>query len=288
MTPEERERYGLDGAIAVRRCSGIPTSFVRTGNDTGWRDGVRHVICLQDGLPESRMELILRHEKAHIEQRHPFLKGLLTVMLCLNWFNPVVWLAYRITCRDMELACDEAVMEQLTPSERREYAKTLVDLATGKHMWGGITTFGECDASIRVRRLVNWRPRKLGERHLTDVLVLLLIVFLFCGNSGRADRTPVVSEEQSSHLQTQWETFLHGPDFEADLRDVFGADTAIAQLWESKENTVLRRKVFVLTTDGEWLLCSYNFRADGGHDSSGMSEGYDLDAEDLKDYVRVK
>lgn len=288
MSVEEKEKYGLDSTVAVRRCKGLDTSFVREGNDTGWRDGVNHVICLQDDLPEERMKLVLRHEKEHIEQKHPFLKALLTIMLYLNWWNPVVWLAYRITCRDMELACDEAVMEQLAGPERREYARTLVDLAYGKHMWGGITTFGECDAAIRVRRLANWKERKAGERHLTDLLVLVLILFFFCGNSGSVDRAPVVSDEQTKQLQAEWEMFIYGPAFVADLRDVFGEDTRIAEMWESQENTVLERIVFVKTTDGEWLRCSYRFHEDGSHAGSGMSGGYLVDEEDLEEYIRIQ
>lgn len=122
--------FGLDPkTVAVRLCDGLPTSFVRRGHDTGAGDGVQHVICLQRELPPERMGLVLRHEGEHIKMRHPWWKMANAISMALFWWSPLHWAAYRLTNRDMELACDRAVLNRLEPEGRREYARMLTELA---------------------------------------------------------------------------------------------------------------------------------------------------------------
>lgn len=124
--------FGLDPkTVAVRLCGDLSTSFVRRGHDTGAGDGVRHVICLQKELPPERMGLVLRHEGEHIKMRHPWWKMANAISMGLFWWSPLHWAAYRLTNRDMELACDQAVLDTLEPEGRREYARMLTELAAG-------------------------------------------------------------------------------------------------------------------------------------------------------------
>ena len=167
--------------IAVCLCPGLPTSFVYNGHYTGWNDGIRYVICLQRELPPERLALVLRHELTHIRHRHLSFKTVLSIMVCCTAWNPIFWLACRLTCRDMELACDQAVMDGLDERGRREYARTLVELASGRHLWGGVTCFGECDAALRVRRAAAWRPERRPQAVLSLLLALGLGLFLYCG-----------------------------------------------------------------------------------------------------------
>ena len=73
--------------------------------------------------------LVLAHELAHIRRKDCLRKLLLTVCLCLYWWNPLVWLMLRCANRDMELACDEAVLCALGPECRKAYALTLIEMA---------------------------------------------------------------------------------------------------------------------------------------------------------------
>ena len=136
MDRETMAKYGItEKDVAVRLCEGLPASFVRLGRDTGWGDKVRYVICLQKELPQEWMRLVLLHEMKHIELHHAWYKSIIVIGLtALYRWNPIMWLAYRLTCRDMELACDEAVLEELEPMERRDYARTLVELGSGRHL----------------------------------------------------------------------------------------------------------------------------------------------------------
>ena len=182
LPPESVAEFGLDPkTVAVRLCDGLPTSFVRRGHDTGAGDGVQHVICLQRELPPERMGLVLRHEGEHIKMRHPWWKMANAISMALFWWSPLHWAAYRLTNRDMELACDQAVLDTLEPEGRREYARMLTELAAGRHLWGSVSAFGECDAAIRIRRAAAWRPKPEWRRGLSLILSLLLILFLFTG-----------------------------------------------------------------------------------------------------------
>ena len=179
---ETLKEYDADWTgIAVCLCPGLPTSFVYKGHYTGWNDGIRYVICLQRELPPERLALVLRHELTHIRHRHLSFKTVLSIMVCCTAWNPIFWLACRLTCRDMELACDQAVMDGLDERGRREYARTLVELASGRHLWGGVTCFGECDAALRVRRAAAWRPERRPQAVLSLLLALGLGLFLYCG-----------------------------------------------------------------------------------------------------------
>ena len=179
---EALKEYDADWTgIAVCLCPGLPTSFVYNGHYTGWNDGIRYVICLQRELPPERLALVLRHELTHIRCRHLFFKAFMSLVLAMAAWNPVLWLACRLTCRDMELACAQAVMDGLDERGRREYARTLVELASGRHLWGGVTCFGECDAALRVRRAAAWRPERRPQAVLSLLLALGLGLFLYCG-----------------------------------------------------------------------------------------------------------
>ena len=139
------------------------------------------MICLQRELPPERMGLVLRHEGEHIKMHHPWWKMTNAISMALFWWSPLHWAAYRLTNRDMELACDRAVLNQLEPEGRREYARMLTELAAGRHLWGSVSAFGECDAAIRIRRAAAWKPEKEWKKTLSLVLSVLLILFFFTG-----------------------------------------------------------------------------------------------------------
>lgn len=203
----ERGSLGVDWPekVAVRLCRGLPTSYVRSAFGEEAQDGFRYVICLQAELPRDRLELVLRHELAHIRLKHSWIKTYLSYGILMCWWNPMIWLSYRLTCRDMELACDQQVLSKLDQSGRREYAKVLVDLGSGRHMWDAPLSFGECDAAVRVRRAVAWRPGCLWAKALTWGLTALLTLFLFTGGPNQL--------RLEDDLITAWQREIAAEDF---------------------------------------------------------------------------
>ena len=92
---------------------------------------LRPTVLLPDDLPAGteRYRLVLAHELAHVRRRDCLRKCLLTVCLCANWWNPLVWAMLVLANRDMELACDEAVLCALGTDCKKAYALTLLDMA---------------------------------------------------------------------------------------------------------------------------------------------------------------
>ena len=168
-----------DRETAVRLCRGLPTSFVYQGGEK--INGERYdMIYLQAELSPQRRELVLRHEWNHLRMRHSWMKSWANFVLVLWWWNPILWAAYYYFCRDMELACDEKTLRDLEKGEqRKQYAQTLVELASGKMLWGEPLAFGECGAVARVKAAIAWhKPQwwvKLGKR-CAFVLVFLFFV----------------------------------------------------------------------------------------------------------------
>lgn len=278
-------KYGLaDGRIAIRLCDNLPTSFVRQGHDTGRKDGVRHVICLQRELPQEQMRLVLLHEKEHIEQRHVWLKGWMSAALGLFWWNPILWLAHRLTCRDMELACDEAVMAKLDERDRRDYARTLVDLGAGRHMWGNFTSFGECDAALRVKNIVDWKPEEQWKTVLSWGLTMFLFLFFYCGGwSGvRAER------------DAAWDSFITGEAVHENVEDIIRRGPEgdyevrnVQEVWVREDNSILEwgyKTVRILDDRGTWHLMSFDW---SGHDWYWHSHTI-VDNPNVEGYTRVQ
>ena len=119
-------------------------------------------IYLPEGLGEKEQTYILLHEQAHIRRGDPLLKVLAWFSLCLHWFNPLVWLAFTLACRDMEMSCDEAVLKKLGGEIRAEYAASLLSLATGRRIIAGAPlAFGEGDPKGRIKNLAKWKKPAL-------------------------------------------------------------------------------------------------------------------------------
>ena len=241
--------YGLEESdVAVRLCESLPTSFVRRGHDTGRKDGIRYVICLQKELPPEQMRLVLLHEAEHIRLNHPYFKAIAVMGLTLLfWWNPILWLACRLTCRDMELACDQAVLKKLEPAERRDYARTLVELGSGRHMWGSVTSFGECDAALRVRRAARWKPVREELEALSLLLASVLFVFFFCGG-------PVYQSWKPAYEPPRWPEYLEsGAWMDQVAQKLEQPDWQPKEVWSKRPEALV-----VLDETGQWYSISFS------------------------------
>ena len=86
--------------------------------------------------PSSAMQHMLLHEYLHLKYMHPFLQVVVISILCINWFNPIIWVWYHYMSRDMEIACDRHVLDLLGQSEREPYALNLIYMAKSQSQEG--------------------------------------------------------------------------------------------------------------------------------------------------------
>ena len=115
-------------------------------------------IYLPSSLAEKEINYILLHEEQHIRRKDHILKPLALLALCLHWFNPLVWIAFFLASRDMEMSCDEAVLRKLSDAERNDYMESLLQLATGKKLFSSLSiAFGEGDTRNRIHNAIKWK-----------------------------------------------------------------------------------------------------------------------------------
>lgn len=138
----------------VWQCAGIGTPFVL---------GLLNPhIYLPVGLPEKDLPFVLAHERAHIKRKDPWLKFLGFLLLSLYWFNPLLWAAYALLCRDIELACDEAVLRSEGTEIKKAYSEALLHCGMDrKHAVAGPVAFGENGIRQRIKSILRYKKPAL-------------------------------------------------------------------------------------------------------------------------------
>ena len=155
-------------------------------------------IYLPNNLGEQEQEYIILHEQYHIRRLDHVIKTLAFLALTIHWFNPLVWIAFVLACKDMEMSCDEAVIRKLGENVRADYSASLLTLATGHRIIAGTPlAFGEGDTKGRIKNLAKWKKPAIW------VLVLTIIICLVLGVCLLTDRV----SRQNQHVGT---TFYYG------------------------------------------------------------------------------
>ena len=133
-------------------------------------------IYLPSSTPMMERRFIVAHERHHIRRGDPLWKLLGYAALCIHWFNPLVWLAFCLAGKDMEMSCDEAVIKRLGEHIRADYSQALLRLATHKRIVSGMPlAFGEGDTKGRVRNMAKWKKPKVWVSALCAALCLVIL-----------------------------------------------------------------------------------------------------------------
>ena len=115
-------------------------------------------IYIPSGTDEAQLPHIIAHENAHLKRRDHWWKPLGFLVLAIHWFNPLVWLAYILLCRDIELACDEKVIRELNQGESIAYSEALLSCSVNRKMVMVCPlAFGEVGVKERVKRVLNYK-----------------------------------------------------------------------------------------------------------------------------------
>ena len=115
-------------------------------------------IYLPFSMNEQDMEHVVAHEQAHICRKDHWWKPLGFLLLTIYWFNSLMWLAYVLLCRDIELACDEKVIKELDNEQRADYTQALVACSVNRRMIAACPlAFGEVGVKERVKSVMNYK-----------------------------------------------------------------------------------------------------------------------------------
>jgi len=119
---------------------------------------IRPRIYLPTGLSEEEYSCVLAHEKMHLKRKDHWWKPVGFVLLSVYWFNPLMWIAYMLLCRDIEMACDERVIKTMDKQEKKSYSEAL--LSCSVHRRTIIVcplAFGEVGVKSRIKSLLNYK-----------------------------------------------------------------------------------------------------------------------------------
>ena len=151
---------------------------------------VHPVIYLSSGLdPESR-NVVLCHERVHLQRRDYLFKPAALLICCVHWFNPLVWLAFYLMNMDCEMSCDEKVVKLLGEESKKIYSYTLLEEVSGgewKRYRGGsicaLLSFGEDHVKNRIRHVLDYRKPPFWVMIGAAAVIVVLAVCL-CSNPG--------------------------------------------------------------------------------------------------------
>lgn len=139
---------------------------------------LRPRIYLPDSLQGAARQAVLLHEQTHIRRGDPLTKPLFYAAVCLHWFNPLAWLAFRGFECDMEAACDEAAVQGRPLPERNAYCETLLQFAVQGQRVPGSLTFGQGSVKGRIVHLLHYR--RLGAGALAVCIAVVGLCFAAC------------------------------------------------------------------------------------------------------------
>ncbi len=145
-------------------------------------------IYLPAGLTEENRSYVLMHERQHIRRGDPVWKLLALLALSLHWFNPLCWLAFHLAERDMEMSCDEAVLNTLEHDARVDYSTLLLELASGQKFAAAALPFGEKTPEKRIKNILRWKRPATSVLLLCAVLATVVVVLLAVNPGGTQDR----------------------------------------------------------------------------------------------------
>lgn len=158
-------------------------------------------IYLPRNLTEQEQEYIILHERTHIMRGDHVSRLLFFLALAIHWFNPLAWVAFYLSEKDMEMSCDETVLKAMDEDIRAAYATSLLTLAIGRRRFAGIPlAFGESDTKARVKNIMRYRKPAIGVAVVAALVVGLLVVAL---GSNPTEQEAALTDEVIKDKETQ-------------------------------------------------------------------------------------
>ena len=143
---------------------------------------VKPNIYLPMHMDEGTAAYVIAHERAHLARRDHWWKVLRYLVLALHWFNPLVWVAYILFCRDIELACDEKVVKGLDGAARADYSQALLSCAApGRAVAACPLAFGEGNIKTRVKSALHYKKPAFWVA-AAAVLAVVIVAVCFLTN----------------------------------------------------------------------------------------------------------
>ncbi len=159
-------RVGSYRQIPVLEAGGLETPFVL--------GIINPSVYLPQGMEEWEVRQCLAHEYTHIRRKDYLVKQFAFLLLCVYWFQPLLWLAFHLMSKDMEMSCDESALRGANLEERKAYSNALLRLSSsGRQPFASPLAFGEHSISSRIKNILRFRKPAVGSFTLCSLLLVI-------------------------------------------------------------------------------------------------------------------
>ena len=171
-------------------CEGLETAFV-----LGF---LKPKIYIPAGINDNTRQQILAHERTHLDKGDHWIKLIGFLALVLHWFNPLVWVSYILLCKDIEMACDQRVVQFMDLPERKAYSAALLDCSTHKvHYAACPVAFGEVSVKYRIKSVLSYKKPAFWIS-LLGVMAIAFVAVCLGTNPVEKQEDPEAALVQSS------------------------------------------------------------------------------------------
>ena len=185
------------------------------------------------GLNEIELFMTLNHERAHLARRDHLLKPLGFIITAVYWFNPLVWLAYILLCKDIELACDEKVIKKIGYDKKKDYSQTLLNLSIPrKYISACPVAFGEGGINERIKNVLKMKKSK---KIVITAAVALCAILAVCFLTYPRDRKTTLPEPAKTQVSENTEEVTKAEEDSTD-KEVKN-NTQVGETGDEKNNT---------------------------------------------------
>lgn len=189
-----RVRVSMPAGEGVYLCDHISSPFIL--------GLIRPKIYMPSDLPKEKWDSILAHERAHLARRDHWWKPLGFLLLTVFWFHPLLWLAYILLCRDVELACDEKVIRTLSPEEKQAYSETLLECSMPrKWITACPLAFGETGVKQRIKAVLHYKKPTLWIIIAALIVCSVLAVCFLTEPAEQSDEPAIITEDDVANKQ---------------------------------------------------------------------------------------
>lgn len=238
----------------------------------------RPVIYLPSGMDAEEKCYVLAHEDCHRRRKDHLVKIWIYVVTILHWFNPFVWLAYSLCCKDMEISCDEAVLAKSKKNIRKEYAASLLKYAAKQNGYAMTPlTFGEPSVKSRIQNVLRYKKKNVFLSLLAGICVVGVAAGLLSRPSGnKNEQSPNAESNEVPSQQTAAKDGGNPPEDTAEEAKTqekqvvnnggqvirVGSDTYYIDGWNLYSDG---EKLFVsvMNDDGTWVSGTYELDGSG-------------------------
>ena len=191
----QKLKQRVRGAVPIR--GGWESDHIDTAFILGF---VKPKILIPTGMSSQSRRYILAHERTHLDKGDHWIKMIGFLALALHWFNPLVWVAYICLCKDIEMACDQRVVQFMEVAERKSYSSALLSCSSRRfHLAASPVAFGEVNVKKRIISVLNYKKPSFWIS-LLGVLAFFFVAICFL-TSPAGDEAKLTPEQQAQMAQ---------------------------------------------------------------------------------------